>query len=292
MQRHFIDRCMADPEANRTFKDPAQRRVFCQSQWEESHKAVWTGLGGRNAPAWLQMDENPLAWLAQCVAWAEHTDKTARYDFQAKAGGVGEIYMYGPIGQDFFGDGITGARFQKELKALGSVKTIDLHIDSPGGAVTDARTIYTLLTQHAAEVRVFVDGYAASAASVVAMAGDDIAVAEGGFIMIHEARGVARGTAADMEQAAQTLRAITDTISDTYVVRTAKSKKQIDSWMAAETWFKGREAVEAGFADRILENKTAKACVYAAAFGAMPRDLLPRRARARRLLAKLERMAK
>jgi ATP-dependent protease ClpP protease subunit len=266
-----------------------KQRDFIARWSRKRETALWTGLGGERAAAWRQMDENPVAWLGQLEAWAEHTKRTARYEFQAKTGGTGEIYIYGPIGQDFFGDGITGDRFRKELKALGRVKTIDLHVDSPGGAVTDARTIYTLLTQHEAEVRVHIDGYAASAASVVAMAGDDIAIAEGGFLMIHEARGVARGTAADMEKAAQILRAITDTISDTYVVRSGQSKKQIDAWMAAETWFKGQAAVDAGLATRILENKTAKASAYAAAFGAMPRDLLPRRARARRLIAKIER---
>lgn len=293
-QKQFVDRCMADPESRRSFRDPAQRRAFCQSQWEKHQKqmktAIWTGLGGDRAPAWRQMDESPVVWLGQLAAWAEHTKRTARYDFKAKAGGVGEVYLYGPIGQDFFGDGITADRFRKDLKTLGSVKTIDVHIDSPGGAVTDARTIYTLLSQHEATVRVCVDGYAASAASVVAMAGDEICIAEGGFIMIHEARGVARGTAADMMKAAEILKAITETISDTYVVRTGQSKKQIDAWMAAETWFKGREAVEAGLADSVMENKTAKACAYAAAFGAMPRDLLPRRAKAHKLMVKLERM--
>ena len=106
--------------------------------------------------------------------------------------------MYGPIGEDFFGEGISAKNFASQLKELGAVRTIDLHIDSPGGSVTDARTIYTLLVEHKATINVKIDGFAASAASFIAMAGDEVAIAEGGFFMIHEARGITRGTANEM----------------------------------------------------------------------------------------------
>ena len=218
-------------------------------------------------------------------------DAARRFDFVNKAGGAAEIYIYGPIGEDFFGEGISAKNFAKELKALGKVSSIDLHIDSPGGSVTDARAIYTQLVEHRAEINVRIDGYAASAASFIAMAGDEIAIAEGGFMMIHEARGVVRGTAGDLRKAATLLDSINATIADTYVARSKQTKKKVLGWMADETWFDGRDAVASGFADRILENKKLTACVSypddvlaQANFRKVPANLRPRAVRRRQVV--------
>lgn len=199
--------------------------------------------------------------------------------------------MYGEIGNDFWGEGISADRFQKELKALGNVRTIDLHIDSGGGSVLDARAIYTLLTQHKATINVKIDGLAASAASFIAMAGDSIAIAEGGFLMIHNARGVARGTADDMRKAAAVVDQVDGTIVDTYVARTKKSRSQIRDWMKAETWFTGSDAVNEGFADEVMENKQITNCIHPRelldSFGKLPLALRPNQLKARQIAARI-----
>lgn len=168
----------------------------------------------------------------------------------------GEIVMYGTIGMDWFGDGITAKSFEKELKALGEVDVIDLRISSEGGSVHDARAIYNLLNQHKARVDVHIDSLAASAASFIAMAGDSITIAESGFFMIHNARMFAGGTAEDFEAAAKFLKTVNRTIADTYIARTGNSADKIKKWMDAETWFTGQEALDAGFATAIVKNKT------------------------------------
>jgi ATP-dependent Clp protease protease subunit len=168
----------------------------------------------------------------------------------------GEIVMYGTIGMDWFGEGITAKSFERELKALGAVDAIDLRINSEGGSVHDARAIYNLLVQHKARVDVHIDSLAASAASFIAMAGDSITMAESGFFMIHNARMFAGGTAEDFEAAAKFLRTVNRTIADTYIARTGNSADKIKKWMDAETWFTGQEALDAGFVTAIVKNKT------------------------------------
>lgn len=199
--------------------------------------------------------------------------------------------MYGVIGEDFFfGGGITGKSFAKELRGLGNVRSIDLRIDSPGGNVFDARTIYTLLTEHPADVNVYIDGLAASAASFIAMAGDTINIAEGGFVMIHEASGSTRGTASDHEKNALLLRAVSETIAQTYVARTGQSKAKVLDWMAEETWFVGEDAVKYKFADKVVENKTVTACAYPGEFKNLPAALRPTAVRARAIKQRIGRL--
>lgn len=168
----------------------------------------------------------------------------------------GEMILYGTIGMDWFGDGITAKSFEKELKSLGAVDAIDLRINSEGGSVHDARAIYNLLVQHKARVDVHIDSLAASAASFIAMAGDTITIAESGFFMIHNARMVAAGGAEDFEAAAKFLHTVNRTIADTYTARTGEKADKVKKWMDAETWFTGQEALDAGFATNIVKNKS------------------------------------
>lgn len=165
-----------------------------------------------------------------------------------------EIYVYGVIGGDWFGEGCTAQKFADDLKALGDVTQIDLHIDSEGGVVSDAQAMYTLLVKHKATVTTHIDGWACSAASFLAMAGSEILIGEGGMFMIHNARTLAYGEAADLDRAAALLRTTNDTIRKKYADRTGIDDKKLRDWMDAETWFTGQEAVDAGFCDRIVEN--------------------------------------
>jgi ATP-dependent Clp protease protease subunit len=202
-----------------------------------------------------------------------------------------EIYVYGVIGGDWYGDGATAQRFADDLKKLGDVSTIDLHIDSEGGSVKDAQAMYTLLVAHPATVNVHIDGWACSAASFLAMAGSDIAIGEGGMFMIHNARMVAYGEAEDLERGAALLRTTNQTILQKYVDRTGVSASKIKDWMDAETWFTGREAVDAGFCSRVVENLKVAASVNhdISRFVNVPKAL---RARRNTAAAKLAALAK
>lgn len=165
-----------------------------------------------------------------------------------------EIYVYGIIGGDWFGDGATAQKFADDLKKLGNVTSIDLHIDSEGGSVKDAQAMYTLLVAHPAKVTTHIDGWACSAASFLAMAGSEINIGAGGMFMIHNARMMAYGEAEDLERGAALLRTTNQVILDKYVDRTGLDAKKVKAWMDAETWWTGSEAVKAGFADRVVEN--------------------------------------
>ena len=165
-----------------------------------------------------------------------------------------EIYVYGVIGGDWFGDGATASQFAKDLKALGDVKAIDLHLDSEGGSVQDAQAMYTLLVAHPAAVTTHIDGWACSAASFLAMAGSEILIGEGGMFMIHNARMMACGEAEDLERGAALLRTTNQTILQKYVDRTGLPADKVKAWMDAETWWTGKEAVDAGFCNRVVAN--------------------------------------
>jgi len=215
----------------------------------------------------------------------------ARGEFRVvnRANDMGEIWLYGPIGADWFGDGVTAKTFSDELKKLGKVQNIDLRINSDGGVVTDARAMYNLLVEHPARVTVHIDGIAASAASFIAMAGSEIQIAEGGFVMIHNARGVTFGEAEDHRRMANVLEQVNSTIVDTYVARTRQDEKTVRKWMAEETWFTGKEALANGFADKVVANmKVAASLSHSEMFKNLPQALRPNRARASALLADMK----
>ncbi len=197
-----------------------------------------------------------------------------------------EMYLYGPIGASFWGDGISADQFRKDLKALGAVKAIDVRINSEGGDVFDGRAIYNLLLEHPATVTVHIDGLAASAASFIAMAGNSIEIAEGAFVMVHNASGVCIGNAGEMRRLADLLETVDGTLVDTYVARTKNTPEKVRKWMKDETWFKGREAVENGFADLLVENlKVAASVRDPSRFKHLPTALYPKRAAAAAELA-------
>lgn len=175
-----------------------------------------------------------------------------------KAKAAAEILIYEDIGASWFG-GITAKDFAEQLKALGPIETIDVRINSYGGDVFDGLAIYNQLVTHKAKVTTHIDGVAASIASVIAMAGNEISVAEAGHIMIHDAWGVALGNARELRAFADRLDAVTASLGDVYAARTGRTQDQIRDWMAAETWFTSSEAVKHGFATSVVENMRAAA---------------------------------
>ncbi len=159
-----------------------------------------------------------------------------------------EIILYGDIGFD-----ITAKEFSDELKALDKPHNITVRINSFGGDVFDGVAIYSRLIDSGANITVFIDGIAASAASVIAMAGKEIHIAEAGFVMIHDAWTLSMGNAADLRKTADRLEAVSEQIAGVYQRRTGQDIAKVRQWMAAETEFNAEQAIEFGFATEIFE---------------------------------------
>lgn len=190
-------------------------------------------------------DELRRRWAIQNLAGAPATvGAPSWYRVTNSAGRRAELHVYDEIGVW----GVTSADFAGELAQL-DVDAIELHINSPGGAAHEGVAIYNALMQHPATITTVVDGWAASAASIIAMAGDRIEVREGGLIMIHKASGMCYGTDEDMDATAEILRKVTGALADIYTARRGGNREDWLKAMAAETWYTGPEAVAAGLAD-------------------------------------------
>ncbi|MFA7279805.1 MAG: head maturation protease, ClpP-related [Sterolibacterium sp.] len=211
------------------------------------------------------------------------------YRFSARGSDRAEIYLYGVIGQDWFGDGISAKQLSEDLKKVPNAKTIDVRINSEGGDVFDGKAMYSLLQQHKARIVVHIDGLAASAASFIAMVGDEINISEGAFVMVHNAWTFAIGNSDDLRRKADLLDSVSGSIGETYAARTKQTSDKIKQWMDDETWFTGAEAVENGFADKMVENLKVAACVSGCKFRNTPSILLPRRAAALATIESLRR---
>ncbi|MEI4234946.1 head maturation protease, ClpP-related [Roseovarius sp. D22-M7] len=170
------------------------------------------------------------------------------YTIRARDTGA-EVLIYDEIGAY----GVSAKGFLAELGALPDDAPIDLRLNSPGGSVFDAVAIHNALSRHAGTVTVWIDGIAASAASYIAMAGDEIVMPENAFLMIHDPSGLVMGTASDMRDMAGTLDKIAASMLRGYAARSGKPEAEIAAFLAAETWFDAAEALEAGLATRLAE---------------------------------------
>ena len=170
------------------------------------------------------------------------------YNIRATAEGA-ELSIHDEIGAY----GVSAKDFINDLGKLPGDAALTLRLNSPGGSVFDAVAIYNALKRHAGPVTVSIDGIAASAASYIAMAGDDVVMPENAFLMIHDPSGLVMGTAADMRAMAEALDKIAGALVKGYAAKSGKPAEDIAQLMAAETWFTATEAVEAGFADHLAE---------------------------------------
>jgi ATP-dependent protease ClpP protease subunit len=182
-----------------------------------------------------------------------------KWDFQMKGERSAEVYLYEEIGRMF--GGLTSKSFAEELNALGAVDEITLRINSMGGSVFDGFTIHSLLKNHAAKVTVKVDGIAASIASLIAMAGDEIQISENGFFMIHEPWTIISGTAKELREEADTLDKFQSQGNQAYASRSGLPESEILAMMAdgKETWLNATESVSKGFANSIIQPSRAAA---------------------------------
>ena len=172
------------------------------------------------------------------------------------AGGEEErtLVLNGEISDEtWYGDEVTPALFAKELNAGSG--NITVWINSPGGDVFAAAQIYNMLMEYKGDVTVKVDALAASAASVIAMAGTTVLMSPPSLMMIHNPITVAIGDSKEMQKAGEMLNEVKEGIMNAYEIKTGMDRKRISHLMDAESWFNAKKAVELGFADGILHGK-------------------------------------
>lgn len=171
---------------------------------------------------------------------------------RAVAKGDNIITMFDSIGEDYWsGGGVTAKKVQSQLRAIGD-RAIEVHINSYGGDMFEGIAIYNVLREHPQDITVKVMGMAASAASIIAMAGDSIEIGAASFLMIHNCWVIAMGNRHDMAETAAWLEPFDQAMADVYAARSGAERDQIVQWMDAETYMSGSTAVERGFADALL----------------------------------------
>lgn len=159
------------------------------------------------------------------------------------------LWLYEDIGAAF--GGVSADEFRQVLATIPAKQAIDLRINSPGGIFTEAIAIYTNLRQRKAAVHVYVDGIAASGASIIAMAGKSIEMAQGSWMMVHEAHALGEGRAEDLRKAADRLEAMNKQLVTIYSPRWKGEEEELVAALAAETWLTENQAVERGLADNV-----------------------------------------
>lgn len=199
---------------------------------------------------------------------------------QEAKNGSAEMYIDGDIVTDEWEDSDTSAAgFRDALKSLGDVKNINLHINSPGGSVFEGIAIYNMLKQNPAHVNVYVDGLAASIASVIAMSGDAIFMPSNAMMMIHNPWTMAVGNAEELRKQADGLDQITKSSVQTYLAKAGDKldEDKLKELMDNETWLTAQEAVDYGLADEVLSANQAAASIdkwFAQRYRHVPEQLI------------------
>lgn len=187
------------------------------------------------------------------------------WQFRAKKDTVtdeGELLLYGDISSSsWWGDEVTPKAFKQDLDDLGDISTLNIYINSGGGDVFAGQAIYSMLKRHRATKKVYIDGLAASIASVIAMAGDIVYMPQNAMMMIHKAWTFGIGNANDFRKLADDMDKIDESILATYETKTGLEKDRIIELVSAETWMTAEEAVALGFADQIEETKQLAASI-------------------------------
>lgn len=193
-------------------------------------------------PQGLQWDLAPQAlqrWAPELMAADKASDNT--------------ISVLDVIGMDpWTGEGVTAKRIAGALRAIGADKDVTVNVNSPGGDFFEGMAIYNLLRDHKGRVTVKVLGIAASAASIVAMAGDEILIARAGFLMVHNTWLAAVGNRNDLREVADMIEPFDVALADIYAARSGLDAKAVSKMMDNETFISGTAAVEQGFADDLL----------------------------------------
>ena len=198
------------------------------------------------------------------------------------------LYLEGVIAEEsWFADDITPAMFKEEL--FSGTGPITIHLNSPGGDCIAASQIYTMLMDYPGDVTIQIDGMAASAASVIAMAGTRVTMSPTSLMMIHNPFTMAMGDTEEMRKAIQLLDEVKESIINAYQIKTGLSRAKISHLMDSETWMNALKAKEMGFCDEVLytsaeglpedmagysfERKSAAACLMNRVIASMPKPM-------------------
>jgi len=180
------------------------------------------------------------------------------FDFRNVKDESADLYIYDVVGDSW--SGTDAATLVKEIKAQKG-KALNVHINSPGGSVFDGYAVFNSLKAHDGVVTTYVDGMAASIASIIALAGTKIVIAKNGMMMIHNPLCYCFGTAAEIRKQADVLDQIKETLINTYVTRTGKTREVISAAMDDETYFSADQAKDYGLVDEITGALQMAACV-------------------------------
>lgn len=174
------------------------------------------------------------------------------FEIRAKGKTEADVFIYGDIGSSWDEESITAAKFVRDLQNV-DAQTINVRLNSYGGAVSDALAIYNALSRHPATVNTHVDGVAISAASLIAMAGQTLTMAENAMMMIHGPMSMAGGNASDMRQMADVLDKYAQAMAPSYAAKTGKPVADMLAMLTdgVDHWFTASEAKDAGFADQV-----------------------------------------
>lgn len=175
-------------------------------------------------------------------------------ELQAAAtdGADNTISILEPIGEDYWGEGVTARRISAALRHIGADNDVTVSINSPGGDVFEGLAIYNLLAEHRGSVTIKILGLAASAASIIAMAGDTVQIAKAGFFMIHNSWTVAAGDRHHMHEVGDYLVPFDLAMAGIYEDRTGLKLSELTGMMDRETWIGGQAGIDQGFADEFL----------------------------------------
>jgi ATP-dependent Clp protease protease subunit len=169
---------------------------------------------------------------------------------------TGELTLYGEISNEtWWGDEVTPKEFKADLDKLGEIDTLNIYINSPGGDVFAGQAIHSMLKRHKAHKNVYIDGLAASIASVIAMSGDTIFMPKNAMMMIHNPWTIGMGNSTEFRKLAEDLDKIRESLIAAYEGRSALTRDEIISIMDAETWLTASECEEYGFCDVVQEEK-------------------------------------
>lgn len=165
------------------------------------------------------------------------------------------LTVYGDIGESWWGESTSANDVDKALK---NVKTsnITVRLNSPGGAAFDGITIYNRLKDHKAKVKIIVDGWACSAASIIAMAADELVMNTGSMLMVHEAWLYTAGSKSELQKTIQTLEKLDSSLLDIYMTKAQVTREEMEQFLKNETWLTAEEAVAIGFATNVKDVET------------------------------------
>ena len=192
------------------------------------------------------------------------------YSFEKTSDTTADVFIYGDItSYEWDESDVSAWGFKKELEELGELSQLNVHINSYGGETFQGLAIYNLLKQHKAEVIVYIDGIAASSASIIAMAGDKVCMPKTALMMIHNCWTLAIGNSKELRKTAEDMDKIAIAYKEAYLSKVNIDEEKLDKLLEDESYLTADECIEMGFADKIVDlkpnssiNQNASMCLY------------------------------